>query len=517
MGDLKFETHLLDGFEVLYRRTDEVLKSLGDFGKFFSNLSAAELAYGKALNKVSQFSQKKGCASIELGTVKNAWENVHSELDVLSTKHTTFGNQLADLSNAVRNWTKDATTSRTKLVSNAQTLTKQLAAAMASLDRAKKDYESKCKSAESAQASLAKSRSEGTTKPKDLAKLQSKSTKAMDAAKAADAEYHKQLDAANQKQAQFYETEMPEALKEFEAWENERLNFIKETFEKYSQLHSEFPAFLDERCKSVHSLVSAIDVGGDIVTYIESAKTGVSVPSPIQFEPYNTDFKLSAESGARATDAGQTDVSRGPAISTKASVADPMQFQDVDDESLGLDERIAKLQQQQDELRDCIKAETKSKKGLEKLVKFYASDPVAQEKAKGELEEQKKKIQAMKDQRQKLEEKLVELQGGGGAGGMAAGADAGYDEPPSYDAAVPAEGAYEEGEAAEGEYEGEYAEEYWEANALYDYEATNDTELSFGEGDILVITERDESGWWFAELNGASGFIPNNYVTIIGE
>jgi len=53
------------------------------------------------------------------------------------------------------------------------------------------------------------------------------------------------------------------------------------------------------------------------------------------------------------------------------------------------------------------------------------------------------------------------------------------------------------------------------AKALYDYDATNDNELSFSEGDVLIITEQDDSGWWFAEKNGRTGFIPNNYVEIL--
>lgn len=50
---------------------------------------------------------------------------------------------------------------------------------------------------------------------------------------------------------------------------------------------------------------------------------------------------------------------------------------------------------------------------------------------------------------------------------------------------------------------------------LYDYTATCDTELSFREGDVLSVTEQDDSGWWYAELNGQSGFVPNNYVEVI--
>jgi len=63
------------------------------------------------------------------------------------------------------------------------------------------------------------------------------------------------------------------------------------------------------------------------------------------------------------------------------------------------------------------------------------------------------------------------------------------------------------------EEEGEYVEA--EAKAMFDYEAANDTELAFKAGDVLLITEQDSSGWWYAELNGKQGFIPNNYVELI--
>jgi len=155
------------------------------------------------------------------------------------------------------------------------------------------------------------------------------------------------------------------------------------------------------------------------------------------------------------------------------------------------------LQSQLAELREAIKAETKSKKGLEKLVKFYASDPVAQDKAKGELEEQKRKITNMKETRQQLDAQLAEL-----SGGTEGGNEGAYDD--NYE--------YQQGGEADGE---EFTTEVCQARALYDYEATNDTELSFTEGDILTITERDDSGWWFAELNGQTGFVPNNYVSVV--
>eukprot|EP01121_Diplochlamys_sp_Union-15-3_P015751 TRINITY_DN525_c0_g1_i7.p1 TRINITY_DN525_c0_g1~~TRINITY_DN525_c0_g1_i7.p1 ORF type:complete len:448 (-),score=108.04 TRINITY_DN525_c0_g1_i7:57-1400(-) len=52
---------------------------------------------------------------------------------------------------------------------------------------------------------------------------------------------------------------------------------------------------------------------------------------------------------------------------------------------------------------------------------------------------------------------------------------------------------------------------------LYDYDATEDNELSFKEGEILVLIDKDETGWWEGRKeNGKVGIFPSNFVEIIG-
>jgi hypothetical protein len=48
--------------------------------------------------------------------------------------------------------------------------------------------------------------------------------------------------------------------------------------------------------------------------------------------------------------------------------------------------------------------------------------------------------------------------------------------------------------------------------ALYDYDATTEDELSFKEGDQIVVIQKDQGGWWEGELRGKRGWIPANYV-----
>ena len=49
------------------------------------------------------------------------------------------------------------------------------------------------------------------------------------------------------------------------------------------------------------------------------------------------------------------------------------------------------------------------------------------------------------------------------------------------------------------------------ATALYDYESENPDDLCFSTGDVLIILEKSESGWWTGELNGKKGFVPATY------
>ncbi|EFA78234.1 myosin IB [Heterostelium album PN500] len=49
--------------------------------------------------------------------------------------------------------------------------------------------------------------------------------------------------------------------------------------------------------------------------------------------------------------------------------------------------------------------------------------------------------------------------------------------------------------------------------ALYDYDAASQDELSFKEGDQIVIIQKDNGGWWEGELRGKKGWVPANYVS----
>ena len=53
-----------------------------------------------------------------------------------------------------------------------------------------------------------------------------------------------------------------------------------------------------------------------------------------------------------------------------------------------------------------------------------------------------------------------------------------------------------------------------QATALYDFNASDPSELSFAYGDTLIIHSQ-EGQWWNAELRGKRGVIPSNYVQML--
>ncbi|XP_053424612.1 GRB2-related adapter protein isoform X1 [Nycticebus coucang] len=54
-----------------------------------------------------------------------------------------------------------------------------------------------------------------------------------------------------------------------------------------------------------------------------------------------------------------------------------------------------------------------------------------------------------------------------------------------------------------------------ESVALYSFQATESDELAFNQGDTLkILNMEDDQNWYKAELRGAEGFIPKNYIRI---
>jgi len=51
--------------------------------------------------------------------------------------------------------------------------------------------------------------------------------------------------------------------------------------------------------------------------------------------------------------------------------------------------------------------------------------------------------------------------------------------------------------------------------ALYSFQTENQGELSFKEGDIIILTNQIDENWYEGMIRGVSGLFPMNYVKVL--
>lgn len=478
---------MLDGFDVLYKRTEGSLKVSGDMATFFKKLAIIEADHAKLLVKLSAtYGTKKLLANPHIdGTVRDAWTTIFRAVDTTASKQETFAHSLMkEVSLATSDFVKEKELVRKKLSADGQKLTKDMKQQLDNLSKIRSNYMKASKESENAMVSVNKEIS-GANQPKKVAQLQQKAAQAAEKAAAADLEYKDTLKATNTKQADFYTTEMPHLLNEFQQFEEERINFTKTTITKYATLLLELPPIHQQTSDDVSKDGNNIDASLDVNKFTQENKTGVTPPPPMEYHPYEINATIpNLPDRASVAPSRLTSISRPPTI-----IAEKEWGLSKSDESLTPDQKRAKLEQQLADLDAQIRTETTTKAGVEKLVQFYANDQVAQRKAESELTEAERKLKIMQDAKRTVKAQLADVNGGASGGG-----------------------GEEEGEGSETASPEE--KPVVKVRGLFDYVATCDTELSFKEGDILTITEQDESGWWYAEVDGRAGFVPQNYVEV---
>jgi len=242
---------------------------------------------------------------------------------------------------------------------------------------------------------------------------------------------------------------------------------------------AEKPSAYTQSAEIISKASNSINVQADIKAFVNENKTGAHVPSDIPYITFDSDQPAvpkpnKAKPKVPGAKIGSYNPTSQDILSDKNWGLSPA------DSSLPNDEKQRKLSGQMEELDKAIASESKARDGLKNLVTFYATDPVSQKRAEDQVQESEEKLARFRETKTSVQRQIDSLSGGGGGGGA----------PPRP----------------------QKSSGHVKARGLYDYTATCDTELTFKTGDILTVTEQDDSGWWYAELNGQSGFVPNNYV-----
>jgi len=141
-----------------------------------------------------------------------------------------------------------------------------------------------------------------------------------------------------------------------------------------------------------------------------------------------------------------------------------------------LEEELAKLKTRTTKLLT-------TRTGLERLITFYAKDPVAQKKAQQEVAEMGKEIDKIQAQANEIENLLKQYKP--------------LASPDSHGVA------------------GDTRAPSYQARALFPFTGQTEQELSFAAGDVINLIDYSHSEWWVGELHGRQGSFPSSYAEII--
>jgi hypothetical protein len=317
------------------------------------------------------------------------------------------------------------------------------------------------------------------------------------------------LQFANQQKTLFWCQEMPAVLRRYQTHEEERVEQTKSIVEKLGHAFLFKPPIYQSSAEALIRAADAIDKKADVKALVDKHGSGYSAPgdypeqhfggetghaAPAAFE--DTSAVLAAASTASAAAPPTPAKTRGgkpPPLPSKAGIPGSSDVLarcgGLESLAAGLSdaEKAEQLSEQLDALEKAMAHETKAKSGLEALIGFYKDDPVAKKKAEVEVADSASKLQAIAERVKKIEGELKKVSGGSETRArgttMASGATPASNLPTIE-----------------------------RLQALFDYEATSEQELTFKEGDWLEIKQKDDSGWWWAALGSKQGFVPNSYV-----
>ncbi|XP_034028063.1 SLIT-ROBO Rho GTPase-activating protein 3 isoform X2 [Thalassophryne amazonica] len=70
-------------------------------------------------------------------------------------------------------------------------------------------------------------------------------------------------------------------------------------------------------------------------------------------------------------------------------------------------------------------------------------------------------------------------------------------------------------EEGDGDTEHLHSEDEWEAVAMFDYVSRSPAELSFKQGELLILHSKASCDWWRGEVGGVRGLIPHKYISVL--
>jgi len=492
---MSFSSELLDCYDIAKKRASYSIDITKSFGSFIKNYGEAQKECSKKMIEFLHKSKKEYAAKMDY-SVQEAMTSLIDNLEAIYSAQSSIVDQLLEQKKEIDAFAKEIEKKQKTIAKDAESTEKVWNTQLEALKKARANYVKLGKEAQSLTEALEKKKLDPKIKPDAISQMQSKTSAAIEKRDQADNQYKTVLEETNGKMETYYSSDQPQVLSQYQEFEESRIRFMKDNFSKLIDTisSSNISSIFDSSCSQIKNQVSSIDIDGDISNWALANGKHYAIPEAMPYLTYDVECSCTPDlstNGRKPNDSGDSAPRRAPpahpqpsssssTYKSKKSTFDPSVYT--------VSERDPSSPRFATAVKNMLKTvdnDTKKMKNdlaaLEKLLPMYNKDPSGKAAVEAEIEEIKKNLDTLDYIHHDLEDALADSEAGSSAGTQ--------QDNGGYTDNIP-------------------------ATAIYDYSASNDTELSFNEGDSLTILQKDDSGWWYASYKGREGFVPANYVKI---
>jgi len=378
----------------------------------------------------------------------------------------------------------DERKNRALLVAKGNKLVKDLGVVEGAMKKGRANYVDLRKTQDKSAQALERAKQAGD--PKKEGGAQKAYEKDENKAEKADNEYRITVNNYKAAQDTYYDIDLPSLLKEFEAYEKRRSETTRNFFEQFVTLQEVIGPHTKDATERLRKQISAINAKSDLDLFVmQQEAKNVPVPTRAVYVSYD---------GNEGTSSPVTSSAPRPASSSTSSTATSS--------SAGGDEKKKKgllggfLGKRSSDKPPEEKKEPKNEPttpkggasgGGDNKVSFTSSAPKS------------KTVEAPAGSTPSTN---LTLSSNAASVSVTVKKEESKKDEPKKDEASPASAPSAGSQ---------------EVVALYDYEATEEGELTFAEGEKLTLLEQDDSGWWKGKnVKGVVGVFPSNFVEIVG-
>ncbi|XP_055528305.1 formin-binding protein 1-like isoform X13 [Wyeomyia smithii] len=571
-------TELWDQYDNLATHTQKGIDFLERYGSFIRDRSAIEIEYAGKLRRLVKNYQPKKSKEDEENEFSSfqAFKCVLKEVaDLAGQREVVAENLQLQVLQGISLLAKNLRDERKKSLNEGALLTQNLNSQIASLDRAKRNYEKAFREAEKSIDSYQKADADFNLSRAEVEKQRNNMNIRCNQSEDAKNEYANQLQKTNKLQQTHYETSLPEVFNRLQELDEKRTRGLKEFIKGAADVESAVAPIIARCLEGMVKAADSINEKEDSLKVIEKYQSGFQPPGDLPFEDLskadsdtsNNSQNYTSTSGLNHLTAKGTTTQKlkkrvgifGIFASNKNNLSTDGMKEDFSD--LPPTQRRKKLAAKVHELQQKVSQEQAASEGLMKMKGVYEAnsllgDPrsveeqlnesvTKLEKLRQELERYQKMLDQANSHTQHSPQANRVIQNGQRSSRHSNGSsnhdhdDHGEDHPDhdagslSSSSASPESGLGTSHTSLPGSGQGSTNDQpindemYYEADALqplgtckalYPFDATSEGSIPMSEGEELLVIELDQGDGWTRVRRLCSpsgweeGFVPTSYI-----